>query len=50
MCFFLLSLNQSPFLKEGGYAHYDSGVPVDYELPSFSWYDLAKLDGFLEWL
>ena len=41
----------SPMLcypKSGeGYAHNDAGVPVDYELPSTSWYDLTKLDAFV---
>ena len=29
------------------YAHTDKGVPVDHELASDSWYDLKKLDAFV---
>ena len=32
----------------GTLTHNDAGVPVDYELNSDSWYDLAKLDVFLK--
>ena len=33
--------------KDNEYDHTDAGVDVDYELDSSSWYDLAKLDTFL---
>ena len=33
--------------EKENYAHNDNGVAVDYELPSSSWYDLAKLDAFV---
>ena len=43
-----LSSPQVCVAPEGkGFRHYDAGVPVDYELPSSSWYDLSKLDAFL---
>ena len=32
---------------DNAFAHTDAGVPVDYELDSSSWYDLAKLDQFV---
>ena len=44
----------SPYVIMGksgdSYAHYDSGLPVDAALDSSSWYDLAKLDQFVNTL